>query len=146
PGSIAAPSLFARLSTTDVVGDGAFDAGVGPATAHQLAYLLVERQHLGDPRGELGLGAEDRDFLTLAGGASSTWRIAFGPHRGVAGAELRAERFRDRDATGAQPALVGTRIAAAITAAADAVIDPPDARLVVTPAVRLDLVRTAPTP
>lgn len=146
PGSIAAPSQAARLSTTDVVADGALDAAAGPATAHQAAYLLVERQHLGDPRGELGLGSEDRDFLTLAGGASSTWRAAIGPHRAAAGLELRAERFRDRDATGAQPVLVGNRLAAAITAAFDAVIDPPEARLVVTPAVRLDLVRTAPTP
>jgi iron complex outermembrane receptor protein len=146
PGSITAPSQAAQLSTTDVVGDGAFDAGVGAATAHHAAYLLVERQHLGDPRGELGLGSEDRDFLTLAGGASSTWRAAIGPHRGAAGVELRAERFRDRDASGAQPVLVGNRLAAAVTAAFDAVIDPPEARLVVTPAVRLDLVRTAPTP
>ena len=146
PGSIAAPSLDARLSTTDVVGDGAFDAGLGAATAHQAAYALVERQHLADPRGELGLGTQSRDFLTLAGGASSTWRAAIGPHRAIAGVELRAERFRDRDASGAQPVLVGNRLAAAITAAFDAVIDPPEARLVVTPAVRLDVVRTAPTP
>lgn len=146
PGSIAAPSVAARLSTTDVVGDGAFDAAVGAATAHQAAYALVEVQHLADPRGELGLGAQSRDFLTLAGGASSTWRAAIGPHRAIGGVELRAERFRDRDASGAQPVQVGNRLAAAITAAFDAVIDPPEARLVVTPAVRLDVVRTAPTP
>lgn len=146
PGSTAQPALAASLSTTDLVGDGGFDAGVGRAVAHQLAYVLVERQHLDDPRGELGLGPADRDYLTLAGGASSTWRLALGSHRGAAGVELRGERFRDRAATGAGPALVGNRVAAAITAAADAVIDPPDARLVVTPAVRLDVVRTAPTP
>jgi iron complex outermembrane receptor protein len=145
PGSTAAPALAAQLSTTDIVGDGAFDAAVGAATAHQAGYALVERQHLDDPRGELGLGAENRDFLTLAGGASSTWRAALGAHRAIAGAELRAERFRDRDASGAQPALVGHRLAAAITAAFDAAIDP-DAQLVITPAIRLDLVRTAPTP
>ena len=146
PGSIAQPALAASLSTTDAIGDGAFDAGVGGATAHQAAYALVERQHLADPRGELGLGIADRDFLTLAGGASSTWRVALGPHRAVGGVELRGERFRDRDAEGAQPALVGDRLAGAVIAAADLVLDPPDARFVVTPAVRLDLVRTAPTP
>jgi hypothetical protein len=79
PGSTADPALAARLTTTDVIGDGAFEAGVGDATAHQLGYVLVERQHLGDPRGELGLGNADRDFTTLAGGTSSTWRRAFGP-------------------------------------------------------------------
>jgi iron complex outermembrane receptor protein len=146
PGSIASPALAAELTTTDAIGDGSFDARVGDATARQLAYVLVERQLLGDRRGELGLGAAERDFLTLAGGASSTWRRAFGSHRGVLGGELRGERFRDRDRAGGQPELVGTRLAAAVTTAADLVIDPPDARIVVTPAVRLDLVRTAPTP
>jgi iron complex outermembrane receptor protein len=146
PGSTAQPAPSASLATTDVVADGAFDARVGPATARQLAYLLVERQHLDDPRGELGLGAADREYLTLAGAASTTWRIALGPHRGVAGVELRGERFRDRATGGASPALIGNRLATAVTAAADLVIDPPDARLVITPAVRLDLVRTAPTP
>jgi len=146
PGSVANPSWGAELATTDVIGDGSFDASVGPATARQLAYVLVERQHLGDPLGELGLGAAVRDSVTLAGGASSTWKLGLGPHRAQLGGELRAERFRDRDATGAQPAVVGNRWAAAVTAAADLVIDPPDARIVVTPAVRLDLVRTAPTP
>jgi len=146
PGSTGNPAFVASLATTDVIGDAAFDLDVGGATARQLAYVLVERQHLGDPQGELGLGAAERDFLTLAGGGSSTWRRAFGPHRGTLGGELRGERFRDRDATGAQPALIGNRLAAAITAAADLVLDPPDARWVVTPAVRVDLVRTAPTP
>jgi iron complex outermembrane receptor protein len=146
PGSTAQPAEDAQLATTDVIGDGAFDVRAGGATAHQLAYVLVEKQHLADPRGELGLGAADRDSLTLGGGASSTWRMALGPHRGVVGGELRGERFRDRDGSGAQPTLVGNRLAAAVTAEADLVIDPPDARLVVTSAVRLDLVRTAPTP
>ena len=146
PGSIADPALAAQLTTTDVIGDGSFDAHIGGATARQLAYVLVERQHLGDRLGELGLGAAERDFVTLAGGASSTWKLAIGPHRGVLGGELRGEQFRDRDRAGAQPALVGTRFAGALTAAADLVIDPPAARIVVTPAVRLDLVRTAPTP
>ena len=146
PGSIANPALAAQLATTDVIGDGSFDARVGAATARQLAYVLVERQHLGDPLGELGLGGAVRDFLTLAGGASSTWKLALGPHRGELGGELRAERFSDRDRAGMQPALFGTRLSAAVTSAADLVIDPPAARIVVTPAVRLDLVRTAPTP
>ncbi|HEU4732452.1 MAG TPA: TonB-dependent receptor [Kofleriaceae bacterium] len=145
PGSTANPAGAAQLSTTDVVGDAAFDVAAGPATARQLAYVLVEQQHLGDPRGELGLGAAERDFGTLATGASSTWWLALGPHRGVLGGEARAERFRDRDATGDAPALVGTRLAGALTAAAD-LVPGPGARVVITPAARLDVVRTAPTP
>jgi vitamin B12 transporter len=144
PGSTATPSRAAELATTDVIGDGSFDASVGGATARQLAYVLVERQHLGDPMGELGLGAAERDFFTLSGGASSTWKLALGPHRGELGGEVRGERFRDRDATGAHDQLVGTRFAGAVAASVDLAI-PPDARIVLTPAMRLDLVRTAPT-
>jgi hypothetical protein len=146
PGSTANPALAAQLTTTDVIGDGSFDVRAGDATARQLTYVLVERQHLGDPLGELGLGAAERDYLTLAGGASSTWRLALGPHRAELGGELRGERFRDGDASGARSALVGNRLAAAVAAAADLAIDSPDARIVVSPAMRLDLVRTAPTP
>jgi vitamin B12 transporter len=146
PGSTTNPALDASLSTLDAIGDGVLDARIGGATAHHRAYLLVERQHLNDPMGELGLGAAVRDSLTLAGGASSTWRLAIGPHRGQLGGELRGERFRDRDGTGAQRTLVGNRLAAALTAAADLVIDPPQARIVITPAVRVELVRSAPTP
>gem|GEM_PF-567399 len=143
PGSTINPSFGASLTTTDVIADGAFDATVGGAAAHQLAYVLVERQHLDDPRGELGLGAAVRNSLTLAGGGSSTWKRAFGAHRGVLGGELRGERFRDRDATGNQPAVVGNRIAGALTGAADLVLD--DGRIVITPALRLEAVRTAPS-
>jgi hypothetical protein len=146
PGSIAQPAFTASLATTDVVGDGSFEAQVGPAVARQLGYVLVERQHLDDHDAELGLGRAERDSLTVAAGATSTWRFALGPHRGALGGELRGELFHDRDATRAQPGQEGHRLAAAVMASADLVLDPPDARLVVTPAVRLDLMRTAPTP
>lgn len=170
PGQTGNTSSGARLATTDVIGDAAFELAAGPATARQLAYALVEHQRLRDPLGELGLGGQVRDSLTLAGGASSTWRLALGRHRAQLGGELRGERFRDSDAGGAGPALVGDRLAAALTVAADLAIAPaPDEpaapsgpaaavraagqavaagrpRLVITPAIRLDVVRSAPTP
>ncbi|HET9993358.1 MAG TPA: TonB-dependent receptor, partial [Kofleriaceae bacterium] len=62
-----------------------------------------------------------------------------------AGVELRADRFSDRDANSTRAALIGDRIGGALLAAFDVVADP-DARIVITPAVRLDLVHTAPTP
>src|SRR5205823_5762490 len=37
PGSTANPALAAALATTDVIADGSFEAGVGAATARQLA-------------------------------------------------------------------------------------------------------------
>jgi iron complex outermembrane receptor protein len=143
PGSVAQPSLEAALSTLDVIADARAGGRVGAARARQLGYLLVERQGLRDPAGELGLGAQDRGYLTVSGGASTAWSLPLGRHRGTAGLELRGDRFRDADRGGARAALVGTRAAGAVALAAE--LAPADA-LVVTPSARLELVRTAPTP
>ncbi|MBV8759415.1 MAG: TonB-dependent receptor [Deltaproteobacteria bacterium] len=137
PGTIVTPALRASLSTLDVVGD--------VHVPHLMAYGLVERQALRDPAGELGLGVEDRRYLTLSGGATSTWQAAIDRHRLNGGVELRADRFRDADAAGTRASIVGDREGAAVMGSIDLVVDP-DARIVVTPAVRLDVVRTLPTP
>jgi vitamin B12 transporter len=143
PGSAAQPTMKASLATLDAIGDAHHDVAIGPVVGKQVAYMLVERQELRDPADELGLGAEARDYLTLSGGATSTWIAGVGRHRATAGGELRGDRFTDRDANGQRAALIGNRIGGAVLGAFDAVVDP-DARIVVTPAVRLDLVRTAP--
>jgi iron complex outermembrane receptor protein len=137
PGTIVQPALDASLSTLDVLVDG--------HVPHVLGYLLVESQALRDPMGELGLGTQERRYLTLSGGATTNWSAAWGRHRATAGLELRGDRFRDEDAAGSRPSLVGDRAGGAVLAAIDLVLDP-DAAIVVTPAVRLDTVRTAPTP
>lgn len=144
PGSAYTPTYDATLSTLDTIGDVRFDTNVGPVLAKQLGYLLVERQHLRDPMGELGLGSQARDYLTFAGGASSTWVLPLDRHRATAGLELRGDRFRDADADAARAALIGTRIGGAFLAAMDLVVDP-DAQIIVTPSFRVDAVRTAPT-
>jgi vitamin B12 transporter len=144
PGSVNQPSTEASLATLDLIGDIRDDVEVGPAIAKQKLYALIERQHLRDPLGELGLGAEARDYLTLSGGASSTWSVALGRHVATAGLELRADRFRDGDASGGRAALIGNRVGGAVLAAVDLVVDP-DARIIITPAVRLDVERTVPT-
>jgi iron complex outermembrane receptor protein len=145
PGSASQPSTAASLGTADVIADARGDVRVGPAIARELGFVLVERQHLRDPLGELGLGAQARDYLTISGGASSTWLAALGRHRATAGLELRGDRFRDSDAGALRPALVGDRVGGALLAAVDLALDP-DAQLVVTPAFRIDALRTAPTP
>jgi outer membrane receptor protein involved in Fe transport len=117
---------------------------VGPATARELGYVLIERQNLRDALGELGLGAQTRDYLTLSGGASSTWRAALGPHRAVAGVELRGDRFRDADAAGVTRTLLGNRVGGSFLAQLDLVLDRDEA-IVVTPAIRYDLERTQAT-
>ncbi|MDQ3335948.1 MAG: TonB-dependent receptor [Myxococcota bacterium] len=139
PGSTSQPSRDANLDTLDVIADGNFVAG----PSKQLGYLLVERQRLLDPRGELGLGTQDRGYLTLSGGASTTWSHAIGAHRATAGLELRGDRFRDADNDDMRAALVGTRGNGAVSTSIDFALG--DA-IRVTPALRVDLARTAPTP
>ncbi|HSD89962.1 MAG TPA: TonB-dependent receptor, partial [Kofleriaceae bacterium] len=143
PGSATQPSLDARMTTLDVIGDARGDLHVGPAIARLLGYVLVEQQELDDPSGELGLGTQQRGYLTLSGGATSTWHLPLGVHRVTAGIEVRGDRFRDRDMSGMRDAFIGDREGAAALAAVDLTLDP---TIVVTPAVRFDLVRTAPTP
>ena len=143
PGSTTRPAADATLSTLDVIGDGRIDLPAGPAVARQLAFVLVEAQRLRDPMAELGLGAADRTYLTLSGGASSTWALPLGAHRLGAGLELRGDRFRDRDLGGTQPTQIGTRVGGALLAGLDLVLAP---QLVITPAFRLDALRSRPTP
>jgi iron complex outermembrane receptor protein len=145
PGTATQPSYGSSLATLDVIGDGRFDAHVGGATARQLGYVVVERQRLRDPDGEVGLGAQDRVNVTLSGGAQSTWSAAFGRHRATAGVELRGDRFRDEDRLTMRAALTGDREGGALHAAVDLALDP-GATIVVSPSVRFDVVRTAPAP
>jgi iron complex outermembrane receptor protein len=105
---------------------------------------LVEAQRLDDPLAELGLGTQQRRYLTLSGGASSTWSRAVGAHRATAGLELRGDRFRDAPVDGARPALVGDR--GGVAGGLGAELAFADGVVVVTPALRVDAVRTAPTP
>ena len=144
PGTALDPAFAASLGTLDVVADARDDIHVGPAIAREQGFVLIEGQHLRDPMGELGLGDQSRDYLTLSGGASSTWLAQFGRNHASAGVELRADRFRDADSTGATQALVGNREGGAALASLDLVVDP-DAVIVLTPAIRFDAVRTAPT-
>lgn len=145
PGSIAQPADAARLTTVDAIADGRFELAAGEATrARQLGYLLVEWQALRDRQGELGLGRNDRRYTTLAGGGSSVWTHGFGGGaRGTAGIELRGERFVDADDLASRGALSGSRVGGAVSAEVDLALAP---ALIITPAVRVDLVRTAPTP
>ncbi len=144
PGSIAQPAAVAGISTIDVIADARGDIAIGNARARQIGYALVEHQVLRDPMAELGLGTQDRGYLTLAGGASSIWTRALGHRmRGTAGLELRGERFRDRDLDGGRPDLIGTRAGGAFTAALAIDVG---TGIELSPAARVDVVRTAPTP
>jgi iron complex outermembrane receptor protein len=144
PGSVAQPALAAAMSTLDAVLDARVGGRVGGAIARGLGYVLVERQALRDPAGELGLGAQDRGYLTLSGGGATAWAVPLGRHRATAGLELRGDRFRDADRAGARAPLVGMRAGGAVSAEAELAVA--GGAVAVTPAARLDIVRTAPSP
>ena len=143
-GSVALPSTDASLSTIDAIGDArALHRITDCITERELGYLLVETQRLRDPLGELGLGTQERAYLTLSGGASSAWTAPIAGEKASWGVELRGDHFRDRDVSGVQPSVTGDREAGAAMASVDVAIG---RELVVTPAMRLELVHTAPAP
>ncbi len=143
PGSTAAPAPTAKLRTFDGILDAGGETHVGDWTGHQLGFALLELQRLTDRTGELGLGDARRSYTTFSLGVSSTWHRQLGAHRISAGAELRADDFSDHDDRTDTDAVSGTRAGGAITAAIDLVLAP---QLVVTPALRLEALSSAPTP
>jgi iron complex outermembrane receptor protein len=145
PGSATQSTFEPSLSTIDALADGHVEHEVGDATAREQGFVLVERQRLRDPAGELGLGMQDRGYLTLSAGASSTWHAPVARHRATAGLELRADRFRDQDLADAGAPLSGGREGVAMLASFDVALDP-GASIVITPAARLDVMRTVPAP
>ena len=145
PGSATQPTLQASIATVDIVADGHVEHRVGRGTAREQGFVLVERQRLRDSAGELGLGAQDRGYLTLSGGAASTWRAPIARHRVTAGVELRADRFRDASMTDDSEPLTDDHKNVAMLAAFDLALDPA-AMIMLTPSLRFDLVRTAPAP
>ncbi|NVB79760.1 MAG: TonB-dependent receptor [Kofleriaceae bacterium] len=140
-GSYTQPNMAANMATLDVIGDGRFEASVGSAIARQFGYVLVEHELLRDPEGKLGGGPQDRKYLTLSGGVSTTWRAPIGATQLSAGIELRGDKFTDTDRSGRNPGASGDREGGAALAGLDIALGE---TIVVTPAVRLDVQRTAP--
>lgn len=143
PGGTAAPAPTAKLRTFDGVIDVRLTTPIEQWTATELAYGLLELQQLTDRAGELGLGDAERSYTTISLGASSTWQRALGSHRFTAALEGRADQFIDRDERMQTDATSGTRAGIAASASIDLALAP---QLVVTPAVRLDALHSAPTP
>ena len=143
PGGATQTSLEASLATFDAIADAHVEHAAGAARVREQGYVLVERQRLRDPAGELGLGTQERGYLAVSAGAGSTWRASLARHRATAGVELHVDRFRDEDLAGASDPLTGDREGGALLAGLDLALDP-GATIVITPAARLDIVRTAP--
>lgn len=135
PGPAAMPTLTASLGTLDAIADATFAQDV----SSERLYLLVEDQHLRDPHGELGIGQQERRYLTLSGGATAAVR---GDGK-AASFELRGDHFSDGDDTGMSDSVRGSRVGGAAAGAFDVVLA---SQLVLTIGGRLDILRTSPSP
>jgi iron complex outermembrane receptor protein len=145
PGSAWQQSMVASLATASGLASaqaaGAPWGDGGPVTTAR-AYALVEAQHYRDPLNEIGVYDDDRKYLTLSGGATSAWKLQRGRHDASGALDLRADWFRDEDVTGMRPTARGRRGAIGLALADDIAFA--NARVVITPAVRLDAARTDP--
>ncbi|HUQ02727.1 MAG TPA: TonB-dependent receptor [Kofleriaceae bacterium] len=147
PGAAFDQAMNVSLDSAAAIADGGvtFDrpAGVDGLVVRTAANLAVEAQAFHDPDDEIGNAAQDRRYLTLAGGASSAAVLARGRHRGAAALELRGDYFRDRE-VGANQALrtYGSRAGVALAIADD--IGAKGGRLAIEPALRLETLHTDP--
>jgi vitamin B12 transporter len=141
PGSASAPTERASLVTASVLADAAISTRSGPALARHRGYLLVERQRYQDLAGEVGLGIQDRRYVSGSAGATTSWDVPMGAHRVAGALELRGDMFRDHDELSGRAKVTGDRVAAAVSVEGDVALG---ARVLVVPALRVDVVRTDP--
>lgn len=140
PGLIAQPALHASLSTVFAMADvGLRRQHAGWAARHR-GFATAEWQRFRDRQNEIGLAAEDREYLTLGAGASTTWTRAFGQHHAQLGAEGRVERFRDRDRWMDGPSATGARQTLSLSVGDELA----EAEWLLAAVLRLELSRTDP--
>ena len=146
PGSASVQSSSASLATWSQLVDasaarqGAF--GRSELTAHGAVHGPVELQRYRDLAGEVGLGTQDRRYLTSSFGARSALDAAIGRHLASAGAEAGLDLFSDRDLAEGGTRTRGRRWLAAATAADAIRLAGQRVRLVT--AARIDFLRTEP--
>jgi iron complex outermembrane receptor protein len=146
PGSASVQSSTASLTTWSQMADasatrgGAF--GRRELTGRVAGFALVELQRYRDRDGEVGLGAQDRRYLTASFGGRGGLDAALGRHLASAGVEAGLDLFTDRDLDEGGSRTRGRRWLGAVTAADAIQLAGERVRLV--PAVRIDLMRTEP--
>ncbi len=147
PGPAFDQAMRVSLDSAAAIADGAltFDepADVEGLVVRTAVNLAAEAQAFRDPDDEVGNAAQDRRYLTLAGGASAAAVLARGRHRGSAALELRGDYFRDREVGPNMPLRTyGTRTGVALAIADD--IGALGGRVAIEPSVRVELLRTDP--
>ncbi len=146
PGSASAQSMTASLTSWSQMADVSAVRdrvlGQGELSARAGAFALVELQRYRDPGGEIGLGAQDRRYLTTSVGTRGALDAELGPHIATIGGEAGVDLFSDRDLADGGSRTRGRRWLGAATAA-DAIRLAGD-RLRLVAALRVDVMRTEP--
>ncbi|HUH01267.1 MAG TPA: TonB-dependent receptor [Kofleriaceae bacterium] len=104
------------------------------------AYLALERQHYLDVAGEVGLGAQDRVYHSISGGLRASVSRVAGDHVLSAGLDASGDYFQETDRARDAMRTFGSRVGLGLTASDDWTLG----RVVIQPAVRLDLMYTDP--
>lgn len=147
PGSLYYPAQQASLATRNLIADATKRSewrrdDVPVLVATHRVYSTVEQQRFADPGNEIGLAAQERAYLTLAGGGQTQWTAAVGDHELTALGQAQAERFVDGQAGVDDRATSrGNRVGAAVGVGAALHLG---ARLTAEPGLRVDWMRTAP--
>ncbi|MBL8619870.1 MAG: TonB-dependent receptor [Myxococcales bacterium] len=145
PGTGWAQAAHTRLDTVGGTLDGAVDVdepgGHLGVTARGAGFVAIEAQAFRDPDDEIGVGAQDRRYLTLGAGGQGAVGWRRGRHHVAAALEGRGDRYRDREVGMAGTTTAGTRLGAALALGDDVGLTP---RLALEPALRLEALRTAP--
>ncbi len=146
PGSAWSQATRSRLDSTGAIADGAITldepAAIDGLVVRTGAYAAVEAQAWRDPDDEVGLAAQDRRYLTVAGGAQAAATLARGRHRMTGAVEVRADYFRDREVAAESLRTRGSRTGLALAIADD--LGGWSGRVAIEPALRVEVLRSNP--
>lgn len=148
-GSASAQSRRSELSSMTHIADGGVRTpqllGRPGLAGRASLYAIFERQRYRDPDGEIGIGEQDRRYLSASLGTSASASRAFGhAHRAELGLDARLDLYEDLDvdaSPGDAPESRGMRSGAAM------ILDhawSPTASILVNPSLRVDWLRTVP--
>jgi vitamin B12 transporter len=138
------PELWTRRAVGDVRVTRAGAFGVEALELGGSAYAVVESQPFRDPDGEVSLGKQKRNYLTVStGGALSAAWTPSAAQRAELTLEPRFEWFRDTDHIAGTYAARGVRWGAAIALADSVTLV--DERWLIVPALRADLLLLRPS-
>jgi vitamin B12 transporter len=147
PGAGHAQSEHTSLKTTAQQLDGAIDLrgpwGLEAARARVSSYTRLEHQRYRDLEGEIGLGSQDLRYLTASGGGRAHLELPLGRRQlARAGGDGTWQLFDEVHAASGRQGARGMRTGLGVDAEHE--LHLADERLLVRPAMRVDLLHTSP--